>query len=156
MYPIDSWDKNCPNVGKSIIHGSYGIYIYIYSKQHLNLCVWFSLPIEELDHIPAVITCIEYRRWPNPHALLRFIWIWVYPGIQHIRGHDELPTQTSCTIIFGEIPKNITINLYQVWSPQNGWVPFNDPYTHLANGPWKKSLNFIFPTKYGIPKSSKG
>ena len=29
-------------------------------------------------------------------------------------------------------------------------------YTHLANGPWKKSLNFIFPTKYVIPKSSKG
>ena len=28
--------------------------------------------------------------------------------------------------------------------------------THLANGPWKKSLNFIFPTKYGIPKSLKG
>ena len=27
---------------------------------------------------------------------------------------------------------------------------------HLANGPWKKSLNFIFPTKYGIPKSLKG
>ena len=28
--------------------------------------------------------------------------------------------------------------------------------THLANGAWKKSLNFIFPTKYGIPKSLKG
>ena len=28
-------------------------------------------------------------------------------------------------------------------------------YTHLANGPWKKSLNFIFPTKYVIPKSLK-
>ena len=28
--------------------------------------------------------------------------------------------------------------------------------TYLANGPWKKSLNFIFPIKYGIPKSSKG
>ena len=27
---------------------------------------------------------------------------------------------------------------------------------HLANGPWKKSLNSIFPTKYGIPKSLKG
>ena len=27
---------------------------------------------------------------------------------------------------------------------------------HLANGPCKNSLNFIFPTKYGIPKSSKG
>ena len=27
--------------------------------------------------------------------------------------------------------------------------------THLANGPWNKSLNFIFPTKYGIPKSLK-
>ena len=29
------------------------------------------------------------------------------------------------------------------------------PKTHLANGPWKKSLNFIFPTKYVIPKSLK-
>ncbi len=27
--------------------------------------------------------------------------------------------------------------------------------THLANGPWKKSLNFIFPTKYVLPKSLK-
>ena len=27
--------------------------------------------------------------------------------------------------------------------------------THLANGPWKKSLNFFFPTKYVIPKSLK-
>ena len=27
--------------------------------------------------------------------------------------------------------------------------------THLANGPWEKSLNFIFPTKYVIPKSLK-
>ncbi len=28
-------------------------------------------------------------------------------------------------------------------------------YTHSANGPRKKSLNFIFPTKYVIPKSLK-
>ena len=27
--------------------------------------------------------------------------------------------------------------------------------SHSANGPWKKSLNFIFPTKYVIPKSLK-
>ena len=27
--------------------------------------------------------------------------------------------------------------------------------THLANGPWKKSLNFDFPIKYVIPKSIK-
>ena len=27
--------------------------------------------------------------------------------------------------------------------------------THLANGPWNKSLNFTPPTKYVIPKSSK-
>ena len=27
--------------------------------------------------------------------------------------------------------------------------------THLANGAWNKSLNFIFPTKYVIPKSLK-
>ena len=28
-------------------------------------------------------------------------------------------------------------------------------FSHLANGPWNKSLNFIFPTKYVIPKSLK-
>ena len=29
-------------------------------------------------------------------------------------------------------------------------------FTYLANGPWNKSLNFILPTKYVIPKSLKG
>ncbi len=29
------------------------------------------------------------------------------------------------------------------------------PDTHLANGPWNKSLNFIFPIEYVIPKSWK-
>ena len=29
-------------------------------------------------------------------------------------------------------------------------------FTHLANGPGNKSLNFIFPTEYVTPKSSKG
>ena len=28
-------------------------------------------------------------------------------------------------------------------------------YPHLANGPWNKSLNFIFPTKYAISKGLK-
>ena len=28
-------------------------------------------------------------------------------------------------------------------------------HPHLASGPWKKCLNFIFPTKYVIPKSLK-
>ena len=28
--------------------------------------------------------------------------------------------------------------------------------TYIANGPGNKSLNFIFPTKYRIPKSLKG
>ena len=28
-------------------------------------------------------------------------------------------------------------------------------YSHLANGPWKKSSNFIFPTKYVFPQSLK-
>ena len=28
-------------------------------------------------------------------------------------------------------------------------------FTHLANGPWNKGLNFTFPTKYVIPKSLK-
>ena len=38
---------------------------------------------------------------------------------------------------------------------QNGiFSDITPPY--LANGPWNKSLNFIFPTKYVIPKSLKG
>ena len=51
------------------------------------------------------------------------------------------------------------------WPPARGWkghglnhlVPESSKYvkTHLANGPWNKSLNFIFPTKYVIPKSLK-
>ena len=32
----------------------------------------------------------------------------------------------------------------------------NQPtHPHSANGPWKKKMNFIFPTKYVIPKSLK-
>ena len=38
----------------------------------------------------------------------------------------------------------------------NNWWTLPEEKAHLANGPWKKSLNIIFPTKYGIPKSSKG
>ena len=30
-----------------------------------------------------------------------------------------------------------------------------DANPYLANGPWNKSLNFIFPSKYVIPKSLK-
>ncbi len=37
----------------------------------------------------------------------------------------------------------------------HGGKPIGKP-SHLANGPWNKSLKFIFPTKYGIPKSLKG
>ena len=37
-----------------------------------------------------------------------------------------LPTQTSCTIIFGKSLK-ITINLRQLGSPTK-WIPFNDPW----------------------------
>ena len=31
-----------------------------------------------------------------------------------------------------------------------------DSYSYSAKGPWKKSLNFIFPTKYVIFKKFKG
>ena len=45
------------------------------------------------------------------------------------------------------------INL-RVWMMQ---ILIDAPYefTHLANGPWNKGLNFTFPTKYVIPKSLK-
>ena len=40
------------------------------------------------------------------------------------------------------------MHVYGVWFPQNGAA-------YSAKGPWNKSLNFIFPTKHGIPKSLK-
>ena len=43
-----------------------------------------------------------------------------------------------------EAKKKPTEQNYQTWSN-----------THLADGPWNKSLNFIFPTKYVTPKKSK-
>ena len=49
---------------------------------------------------------------------------------------------------------------YIKWDDLGGKLPYflweTTPGPHLANGPWKKSLNFIFPTKYVIPKSLKG
>ena len=46
------------------------------------------------------------------------------------------------------------------WKPPPRYTPYIiGAYllgiSHLANGPWNKSLNFIFPTKYVIPKSLK-
>ena len=38
---------------------------------------------------------------------------------------------------------------------QDLWGSFSTSMTHSANGPWKKSLNFIFPTKDVIPKRLK-
>ena len=35
------------------------------------------------------------------------------------------------------------------------WKSKTIKITHSANGPWKKKMNFIFPTKYVIPKSLK-
>ena len=59
----------------------------------------------------------------------------------HFGSGRYITNPKHCTII-GEIPQNDHAFCI-VWSPK----------THLANGPWNKSLNFIFPTKYVIPKS---
>ena len=45
----------------------------------------------------------------------------------------------------------LSFKLMFSWVSEHSKTP-----THLANGPWKKKSNFIFPTKYGIPKSSNG
>ncbi len=48
--------------------------------------------------------------------------------------------------------KNMLVQLDQF--PKDGGEDLKN-MTHSANGPWKKSLNFIFPTKYVILKSLK-
>ena len=47
-----------------------------------------------------------------------------------------------------KIPKNLG-------SFTTGRHKYHKFKSHLANGPWNKSLNFIFPTTYVIPKSLK-
>ncbi len=57
---------------------------------------------------------------------------------------------------FGPPNFHLLITWYWWWfrNPANhlGWLK---PYTNSAKGPWNKSLNFIFPMKYVIPKSLK-
>ena len=65
----------------------------------------------------------------------------------------------SCTSWYGKFSKVLYILAVVVqdfFHQQCIYIPQKIYTAHLANGPWKKSLNFIFPTKYGIPKSLKG
>ena len=51
---------------------------------------------------------------------------------------------------FGVPPTRSVPRLY-LGRNKNSWHPFS----HSANGPWDKSLNFNFPTKHVIPESLK-
>ena len=99
--------------------------------------------------IPDIWRILGFFQWSTgvPSKNLRY---------KTMRGYLSLNSSplsrpfSKFSVLFGVnrciFPRELT------WNPKNWWVW----KTHLANGPWKKSLNFIFPTKYGIPKSSRG
>ena len=66
-----------------------------------------------------------------------------------------LPDHSPCQIYQGTIQPagHRATNRWKIETYENSkgplWIP-----SHLANGPWNKSLNFIFPTK-NDPKSLK-
>ena len=61
-------------------------------------------------------------------------------------------------LLLGWVSHPLTQGTNGSLDPSTNENQFENPQkkTHLANGPWNKSLNFIFPTKYRIPKSLKG
>ncbi len=99
----------------------------------------------------AMLVCQSLRR-----PLHDFLVTWEHPKpSQTIREkyHQPMYTQPKQTAAFletGGFPPP-SLASYD-WNP-GFW---SIPKSHLSNGPWNKNLNFIFPTKYGIPKSSKG
>ena len=69
------------------------------------------------------------------------------------------PTSFICKLlVFGRCTLQQTANHFQLRPHNKNPSPPQPPSKtkpHLANGPWNESLNFIFPTKYVIPKSLK-
>ena len=75
-------------------------------------------------------------------------------------GHDELPTQTSCSISM-ETPWNLQVHLHQVWSPpilvSNWMIPARLWEVHqfckfLGEFPWKsrRIIDQKFQSAHGI------
>ncbi len=53
------------------------------------------------------------------------------------------------------IPPCFVMRIISMTAPEMGWGKKKKQCLLSHFGPWNKSLNFIFPTKYGIPKSLK-
>ena len=64
------------------------------------------------------------------------------------------PMRNESRCIPVHIDRNRPVKSYQTTTQVRKGVSrrLQKPPSHLANGPWNKSLNFIFPTKYVIPK----
>ena len=86
------------------------------------------------------------------------------------RGSTMINQPTTLSMAKYQYPVQSGLHLfpYCLASMPQGWLcweklmclfpvgGFNlSPWTHLANGPWNRSLNVIFPTKNVIPKSLK-
>ena len=112
----------------------------------LNWMIWGVFPF--FLETPHVGKAASHGSYENAIlALLAFLW-----AKKISRRHHGWSTYRALNVV-------PMINKGLIKSLQNQWFPLIRPYlaiTHLAKGPWKKKLNFIFPTKYGIPKSSKG
>ena len=61
---------------------------------------------------------------------------------------EPQPYEHMCSVSKDWNSKSYQSTLIWKVKQQKGW-------THSANGPWDKSLNFIFPTKHVIPESLK-
>ena len=108
----------------------------------LKLIVWGGISFQRFLRIFSCPCYFSGGVWvQNPSSITeeippRSLTVRPWKVTETQYGEDRLPT----TIVQGQ-----TVKL--LGSITN---------SHLANGPWKKSLNFIFLTKYGIRKSSKG
>ncbi len=84
--------------------------------------------------------------------------IQIFPEVRYLNPPKDLIQKTSKKGGFGCLEMMTWKRNFLSWQVLNNPPPNvairTTPY--IANGPWKKSLNFIFPIKYVIPKSLKG
>ena len=118
-----------------------------------------------------ISTCDNWTSEPTARVLNDFFyqqtscrWSKCIVMKNNVRHVSQRKTFTNLDFLVTNLPTEFWIKMpiisVNVLGPVGPSHSFHDIfqylfYTHLTNRPWNKSLNFIFPTKYVIPKSLK-
>ena len=164
MVTVAAWGVDLKHIPSSILPKLGSLFFSWRGGGQHSVVTWFKknwLKVE-VSYIQFVVFVFKYSK-----VIYIYSWvIWVFPKIM-----GKPPKSSNFNRDFHYKPSILGVfPLFLGWHPYTAkknnschflGAPGNSldniwKISHLANGPWKKSLNFIFPTKYGIPKSLKG